>query len=96
MVEIVGVLVAARDGEHAGAQDVGDAVRHEQRIASVGDQPRQSLGNPQAALGGGQQHHAAVRGHPPAVEGSGEFLAADGWKIERQEHIVGHGGCGSA
>lgn len=39
MVEVVGILVAASDGEDAGAQDVGDAVRDQQRIALVLDQP---------------------------------------------------------
>lgn len=39
VVEVVGILVAASDGEHAGSQDVGDAVRHEQRIARIGNQP---------------------------------------------------------
>ncbi len=34
---------AALNGEHAGAQDIGDAVRHEQWIARVGDQPRQPI-----------------------------------------------------
>jgi hypothetical protein len=46
MVEVVGVLVAAGDGEHAGAQDVGDAVRHEQGIARIGNQACQVIGHP--------------------------------------------------
>ncbi len=96
MVEVVGVLVATGDGEHAGAQDVGDAVRHEQGIARIGNQPRQPIGDPQAALGSRQQHDAAVGGDPAAVEVSDDFLAAHGWKQERRVGIVGHGGCGSA
>ena len=36
MVKIVGIFIAARDGEHAGAQDVGSAVRDQHRIARVG------------------------------------------------------------
>ena len=96
MIEVVAVLIAAGDGEHPGAQDVGDAVPHKQGIAGVGDQTRQSLGNPQASLGGGQQQHAPVGGNPPTIEGGGEFLAADGWKTEQLYRIVGHGGCGAA
>ena len=96
MIEVVGILVAAGDGEHAGAQDIGDAVRHEQRIARVGDQARQPVRDPQAALGGGQQHDAAIGGDATTVEGRGDFLAADGWKQERRSRIVAHGGCGSA
>jgi hypothetical protein len=96
MVEIVGVLVAAGDGEHAGAQNVGDAVRHQQRIARVGNQRRQPWGKSDAPLGSGQQHHAAVGGEATAIERRGDFLAADGWKGERLDRIVMHGGCGSA
>ena len=81
MIEVVGILVAAGDGEHAGAQDVGDAVRHQQRIARIGDHRRQPVGDPETPLGRGQQHHAAVGGDAPAIEGGGDFLAVDGWKL---------------
>jgi hypothetical protein len=30
-----------------------------------------------------------------ALEIDGEFLAADGGQIEREQRIVGHGGCGT-
>ncbi len=96
MIEVVGVLVAAGDGEDAGAQDVGDAVRDTLRLARVADQRRQPLDDTQAALGGRQQHDAAIGGQPSAVKGSGDFLASDGWKAERLNRIVGHRGCGSA
>ena len=95
VVEVVGILVAASDGEHAGAQNIGDAVRHEQRVARIGNQICQPISDPQTPLGRGQQHDAAVRGDPAAVEGGSDFLAADGWKQERRGRIVGHGGCGS-
>ncbi len=95
MVEVIGVLIAAGDGKHAGAQDVGDAVRHQQRVARVSDQRRQSLRDPHAPLGGSQQHYPAVGGDASAVERCGDFLAAYGWKAERVDCIVRHGGCGS-
>jgi len=37
MIEVVGILIAAGNGKHAGAQNVGHAVGHQQRIARVGD-----------------------------------------------------------
>ena len=95
-IQVVGILIAAGDGQDAGPQDVGHAVRDEQRVARVRDQRREPIGDPEAALGGSQQHDAAVRGDAAAVEGGGDFLAADGWKAERLDRIVGHGGCGSA
>ena len=49
-IEIVGVLVAAADGEDAGADHVGEAVRDAGRIATIRDQPGQSLSDPEAPL----------------------------------------------
>ena len=51
MIEVVGVLVATGNGQHACAQDIGDAVRHEQWIAWVRDQPGKTIGQPDATLG---------------------------------------------
>ena len=45
VVEVIAILVAAGDGEHAGAQDVSDAVCHERRIARVRDQSSQAGGD---------------------------------------------------
>ena len=59
MIEVVSILVAAGNGQHAGAQDIGDTVRDEQRIARICDQRRQALGKAQAWFGVGQQHDAA-------------------------------------
>ncbi len=68
----------------------------EQRVARVGDQPGQAIGQAKATLGGGQQQDAPIGGDPAAIKGGGDFLAAHGWKQERRDGIVGHGGCGSA
>jgi hypothetical protein len=95
VVKVVAVLIAAGDGEDASAQDVGDAVGDEIGIAWVGDQRGQLVGDAQAPLGGGQQHHAASGGEAPTIEPGGDFPALDGWEIERQQGIFGHGGCGS-
>ena len=40
------------------------------------------------------EHHAAVRGHPPAVECGCDFLPLEGWKREKRNRIVGHGSRG--
>ncbi len=95
LIEIVGILIAAGDGEHARAQEVDHTVRHQQRIARIGDQPRQPMGNPDTSFGSSQKHHAAIRGETTAIERRGEFLASDGRKPERLNRIVAHGGCGS-
>src|ERR1039458_9565708 len=95
MVEIVGVLVAAGDRKDPGAQNVIDAVRYQQRVARVRDQPRQRLRYPQPPLHNAEQHDTTVGREASAVEGRKDLLAFNSWKIERQKAIVGHGGCGS-
>jgi len=69
MIEVVGVLIAAGDGEQASPQDVGGAVRHQGSIARIGDQPCQPVGDPQASLGSRQQHDAAIGGDPATIKG---------------------------
>jgi hypothetical protein len=54
MIEVVGILIAAGDGEHARTQNVGYAVGHQQRIARVGDQSGKGARNPHATLRRGQ------------------------------------------
>ena len=61
MIEIVGVLIAAGDREHAGAQNVGDAVRHQQRIARIGDQTLPAAGRSRYAA---RQRPEASHRHP--------------------------------
>src|SRR5664279_1710510 len=95
MVEIVGVLVATGDSKDPGAQNVIDAVRHQQRVARVRDQPRQRLRYPQLPLHNAEQHDTTVGRDASTVEGCNDLLAFNGWKIERQKAIVRHGGCGS-
>ena len=95
MVEVVGVLIAAGDRQHARAQDVRHAVGYQERVARIGDQRRESPRNPEPALGRGQQQNAAVGRHASAIKGGGDFLAANRWEIERKQGIFGHGGCGS-
>ena len=95
IIEVVSVLVATRDRQHAGAQDVLDAVPHQTRIAWVDNQRRECLGNTDTTLGRRQQHHAAVGCDAPTIECCNHFLAFNGWETERQRGIFRHGGCGS-
>jgi hypothetical protein len=96
MVEVVGILIAAGDRKDARPQDVGQRVDDPGRVTWVGDQRCQPIANAKLPLGCGQQHDPAIRGQPPAIEGSGHLLAANRWKAERLGRIVVHGGCGAA
>ena len=93
-VEVVGVLVAAGNREDPRPQDVGQIMGNPGRVARVGDDGGQLVGNPEAPFSQSEQHHATIRADPPAIESGGHFLAADRWQGERQEAIVEHGGCG--
>jgi len=95
MIEVVGVFVTAGNGKHPDAQDVGHAVGHQQRIARVGDQGCEGVGNPNTTLDSTEKHNTAVRGHASAVKRGGDFLAFNHWKTEWQQSILRHGGCGS-
>ena len=64
-------------------------------VAPIRDEARQPLGDPEPALGLGQEHDAAVGRQAPAIESGGDLLAANGWKREGGGCIVRHGGCGS-
>ena len=84
MIEVVGILVAAGDGEDAGAQDVGNECGY--RAGSRGSAiTAASLSPLRAAARLPQQHHAAIRSDAPAVESGGDLLALHGWKRERQQ-----------
>ena len=51
-------------------------------------------GEPSAARSvlGSQQHDATIRTDAPAVESSGDFLGANGWKRKREKAIFDCGG----
>ena len=81
VVEVVAIFIAAGDGEDPGAQDVGNAVGYQIRIARVGDQRGKLVGDAQAPLGGGEQHHAAIGRQSPAIKCGDDFLASNGWEM---------------
>ncbi len=68
---------------------------HARRVAMIGHDARQSIGEAKPTLGASQQHHAAVRGQPSAIESGDDFLAFNRWKEEWRDRTIGHGGCGS-
>ncbi len=62
MIEVVGVLVAAADREHARAEHIDKAVHDPRRIAPIREHPGQIVGQAETPLGHRQKHHAPVRG----------------------------------
>src|SRR6266496_583362 len=87
MIKIIAVLVAARDGKHAGADHVSKAVHDPRRIAPLGEHQGQLLGHPDAPVGHGEKHDAPIGCQSAAVEGGCDLLAGDGWKRERQNRM---------
>ena len=94
-VAVVGVLITAGDREHAETQHRRQRVDHPFRIAPLPDAAGQRLGKPEPALRRAQQHQPAVGRDRTAREIGGHLLALNGWKIERQQGIFGHGGRGA-
>ena len=94
-VTVVGVLIPAGDREHAEAQHRRERVHHQRRVAPVPDAARQRLGQAEPAFRPAQQDQPAVGRDQPALEIGGHLLAFDGWKIEREKGIFGHGGRGA-
>jgi hypothetical protein len=88
MIEVVGVLIAAADREHARAEHIDEAVHDPSRVAPIREHPGQLVGQAETPLGHREKHHAPVRGQPTAVEGSCDFLGVNGWKREWQNRIV--------
>jgi hypothetical protein len=94
-VEVVSILIAAGNGEDARAQDVGHEMGDPVLIAPVRDYLGEPLGDAEPTLRLGEQHDAAIRRDPSAIKGGSDLLALNGWKGERQQIIVGHGGRGA-
>jgi hypothetical protein len=63
-------------------------------IASIRHGVRKPPAHTERAFLFPQQQQAAVGRLVIAVEINCDFLAADRWKVEGKQRIVGHGGCG--
>ena len=70
-------------------------MHHQRRIPPLPDAARQRLGQAEPAFGPAQQDQPAVGRDQPAIEIGGHLLASNGWKIEREKGIFGHGGRGA-
>jgi hypothetical protein len=86
MIEVVGVLVAATDREHASAEHIDKAVHDPRRITPIREHPGQIGGQSETPLRHRQKHHAPIRGQAATIEGSGDSLGvkADGVKAENE------------
>ena len=60
MIEVVGVLVAAADREHAGAEHVDKPVHHPRRLAPIREYPSELLSQAETPLSHREKHHAPV------------------------------------
>jgi hypothetical protein len=89
-IEIIGVLIAARDREHTGTQNVIEAMDHPRRVTRIGDARSKLPADPHRALR--QQQNAAVRGQPATVERGCDLLAANRWKRKSRCAIIAPAG----
>ncbi len=66
------------------------------RVAAIRHRRRKPPAYTKLALRRAQQQQTGIARLGAAVEIYCEFLAVDGWKVEGEQRIVGHGGCGVA
>jgi hypothetical protein len=86
---------AAREAwQRGGRENFEHRMQDTVRIAAIRHRRRKSLAHTKLALRRAEQQQAAIRGLGAAVEIYCKFLAVDGWQVERERRIVGHGGCG--
>jgi len=74
---VVAFLAAGRDHQRAETDHVGQAVPDRLRRPRAIEAAGQALGDAEAALDLAQRQHAAIAGQTPAVEASGQRLAAN-------------------
>ncbi|MCW1985114.1 UNVERIFIED_ORG: hypothetical protein M2348_002903 [Sphingomonas sp. R1F5B] len=74
-VEIIGILIAASNREHAGTQDVIEAMDHPRRVTRIGNASCKPLADPHCTFSLRQQQHATIRGEPATIKRGGHFLA---------------------
>jgi hypothetical protein len=60
------------------------------RIALVGDYPGELVGDTEAPLRLGEEHHTAIRRDPSAIERGTHLLARYRWQVKGQRNIVVH------
>jgi len=77
-VDIVAVLVAGRDHQHARQRHLGVAVTDAGGIAHVGERPRDRLGKPQTRGDLAQHDQAAIRRQATRIERGCERLTRNG------------------
>ena len=76
------VLVTTTDAEHAGADDLAQAMAHARLVAPVRQRGRQARDDADLLLRRPQQQHTGVRRLVAAVEINCELLAPDGRQIK--------------
>ncbi len=87
-------LVSAGNGENASEDHVRQAMGDARLIAPIRKTTGQAFGETEPPLRHRKQQNAAVRNQAAAVEICRDFLARDGWKRERENRSVIHGGRG--
>ena len=70
-IEIVGILIAAGDRQHASAQDVAEVVDDAALVARVGNAGGKPFREAELSFRLRQQQHATIGCQPPAIEGGG-------------------------
>jgi hypothetical protein len=94
-IEIVRILVAARDRRAARHHHLEHRVPDAVRIAAIRHRFRKPPAHPELALGFSQQQQTSIGRLVTTLKINCELLAVHRWQVEGEQRIVGHGGCGT-
>ena len=93
-VEVDRILVSARDRGHALHHHLEHRMQDAVRIAAIRHRRRKPTAHTKLALRLAQQQQPGIGRLGATVKIYCEFLALDGWQVEGERRIVGHGGRG--
>jgi hypothetical protein len=94
-VKVDRILVSARDRGHALHNHLEHLMQDAVRIPAIRHRRRKPPAHTKLALRLAQQQQTGIGRLGAAVKIYCEFLALDGWQVEGERRIVGHGGCGA-
>ena len=85
VIEVVGILVAAGDSQHAGTQDIGATLWQIEQFGLRGSLIRAAslAAMPIDFSTAAEQHDAAIGGHSTAIKRRSDFLAPHRWQRKR-------------
>ena len=94
IVQVIGIGVAARDGEDAFTQHVRHGMGDLGWVPVIRDQRRKRVDQTKTLVGAGHQQNTTIGTDRATIERGGDLLLADIWQREWEQGIISDGGHG--